>query len=73
MVDENEDVVNYALRRRPNVKLVSTGLVFGKEGFTKYVKLLTVSHQTQRRPLNKGPGWDNPRMAGTVNAASTRR
>ena len=36
MVDENEDVVNYALRRRPNVKLVDTGLEFGKEGFTKY-------------------------------------
>ena len=35
-VDENEDVVNYALQKRPNVKLVSTGLEFGKEGFTKF-------------------------------------
>ncbi|KAF9956498.1 rRNA (cytosine-C5-)-methyltransferase nop2 [Modicella reniformis] len=35
-VDENEDVVNYALRKRPNVKLVSTALDFGKEGFTRY-------------------------------------
>ncbi|CAG8597511.1 13001_t:CDS:10 [Acaulospora morrowiae] len=35
-VDENEEVVNYALKKRPNVKLVSTGLDFGQEGFTKY-------------------------------------
>lgn len=36
-VEENEQVVQYALNRRPNVKLVSTGLVFGKEGFTSYM------------------------------------
>lgn len=35
-VDENEAVVDYALRKRPNVKLVDTGLEFGKEGYTKY-------------------------------------
>lgn len=35
-VEENERVVQYALDRRPNVKLVSTGLNFGKEGFTKF-------------------------------------
>ncbi len=35
-VEENEDVVNYALRKRPNVKLVPTGLEFGKDGFASY-------------------------------------
>ncbi|EMG48713.1 NOP2 25S rRNA [Candida maltosa Xu316] len=35
-VDENESVVDYALRKRPNVKLVDTGLTIGKEGFTSY-------------------------------------
>ncbi|AEO66195.1 ba584803-908e-4f21-a6f0-e68552ca3ec7 [Thermothielavioides terrestris] len=36
-VEENEQVVAYALSRRPNVKLVETGLPFGKEGFTSYM------------------------------------
>jgi ribosomal RNA methyltransferase Nop2 len=36
-VEENEQVVNYALSRRPNVRLVDTGLTFGKEGFTSYM------------------------------------
>jgi len=36
-VEENEGVVAYALSRRPNVKLVPTGLTFGKEGFTNYM------------------------------------
>ncbi|KAF8522206.1 NOL1/NOP2/sun family RNA met [Hysterangium stoloniferum] len=35
-VDENEAVVDYALRKRPNVKLVDTGLEFGKEGYVSY-------------------------------------
>ncbi|KAJ8605052.1 hypothetical protein MRB53_041564 [Persea americana] len=35
-VEENEQVVQYALMKRPNVKLVETGLVFGREGFVNY-------------------------------------
>ncbi|KAI5800200.1 NOL1/NOP2/sun family-domain-containing protein [Peziza echinospora] len=35
-VDENEGVVQYALRMRPNVKLVETGLTFGREGFVSF-------------------------------------
>lgn len=35
-VEENEAVVDYALRKRPNVKLVESGLQIGKEGFTSY-------------------------------------
>lgn len=36
-MEENEAVVAYALKRRPNVRLVETGLPFGKEGFTSYM------------------------------------
>ncbi|KAG6335403.1 hypothetical protein ID866_3698 [Astraeus odoratus] len=35
-VDENEAVVDYALKKRPNVRLVDTRIGFGREGFTKY-------------------------------------
>ena len=35
-VEENESVVQYALSRRPNVKLVETGLTFGVEGFKAF-------------------------------------
>ncbi|QKX55499.1 uncharacterized protein TRUGW13939_02592 [Talaromyces rugulosus] len=37
-VEENEQVVQYVLRKRPNVKIVDTGLGgFGSEGFTSYM------------------------------------
>ena len=36
-IEENEQVVQYALSRRPNVKLVDTGISFGKEGFTSHM------------------------------------
>ncbi|KAI9924317.1 hypothetical protein ASPWEDRAFT_115282 [Aspergillus wentii DTO 134E9] len=37
-VEENEAVVQYILRKRPNVKIVDTGLGdFGSEGFTNYM------------------------------------
>ena len=35
-IEEDEAVVDYALRKRPNVKLVDAGLLIGKEGFTSY-------------------------------------
>jgi 25S rRNA (cytosine2870-C5)-methyltransferase len=37
-VEENEGVVQYALQKRPNVRIVDTGLgSFGSEGFKKYM------------------------------------
>ncbi|KAM0343718.1 hypothetical protein ACHAPU_008309 [Fusarium lateritium] len=36
-IEENEQVVQYALSRRPNVRLVESGLAFGKEGFTSFM------------------------------------
>ncbi|KUI73575.1 25S rRNA (cytosine(2870)-C(5))-methyltransferase [Cytospora mali] len=35
-VEENEQVVAYALAKRPNVKLVETSLPFGNDGFVSY-------------------------------------
>ena len=36
-VEENEQVVQYALSKRPNVMLVETGLTFGMDGFVNYM------------------------------------
>jgi len=36
MVEENEWVVDYAMMHRKNVQLISTGLDFGREGYTRY-------------------------------------
>lgn len=36
-VEENEQVVQYALSKRPNIKLVETGLTFGVDGFVNYM------------------------------------
>ena len=46
-VEENEQVVQYALNKRLNVKLVDTGLTFGKEGFVRYMG--KVFHPSMKR------------------------
>ncbi|KAG8526192.1 uncharacterized protein KY384_000185 [Bacidia gigantensis] len=35
-IEENEQVVQYALNKRPNIRLVETGLPFGVDGFVSY-------------------------------------
>ncbi|KAN0061514.1 rRNA (cytosine-C5-)-methyltransferase nop2 [Thecaphora frezii] len=36
LVEEDEEVVQYALKKRPNVKIVPTGVEFGRDGFVAY-------------------------------------
>lgn len=50
-VEENEQVVQYILRKRPNVRIVDTGLgTFGSEGFKSYMgkKFDDRMHMTRR-------------------------
>ncbi|WFD45327.1 25S rRNA (cytosine(2870)-C(5))-methyltransferase [Malassezia psittaci] len=35
-VEENEEVVEYALRKRPNVRIVPSGIEFGRDGFKAF-------------------------------------
>lgn len=35
-IEENEEIVQYALKKRPNVRLIDTDLEFGREGFTAF-------------------------------------
>lgn len=48
-VEENEQVVQYALLKRPNVRLVETGLTFGVEGFTNYMGKTFNGHMKMTR------------------------
>ncbi|THC92521.1 hypothetical protein EYZ11_008004 [Aspergillus tanneri] len=49
-VEENEAVVQYVLRKRPNVKIVDTGLgSFGSPGFSKYMG----KHFDSKMPLTR--------------------
>lgn len=36
LVEENEQVVQYALEKRKNVRIVPTGIDFGREGFRRF-------------------------------------
>ncbi|GAK63283.1 nucleolar RNA m(5)C methyltransferase; Nop2p [Moesziomyces antarcticus] len=47
MVEENEEVVQYALRKRSNVKIVDTGIKFGRDGFKAFGR----SKFDERMPL----------------------
>ena len=57
-VEENEQVVQYALNKRPNVRLVETGLTFGKEGFTKIGG--KVFHPSMKVRQPHSPPFSNP-------------
>ncbi|QDS69930.1 rRNA (cytosine-C5-)-methyltransferase nop2 [Venturia effusa] len=82
-VEENEQVVQYALSKRPNVKLVSTGLIFGKEGFTRHMgKIFHPSLNLTRRYYPHSYNVDGffvakfkktgPTRGGDVNAADIK-
>jgi 25S rRNA (cytosine2870-C5)-methyltransferase len=80
-VEENEQVVQYALSKRPNVRLVETGLTFGKEGFTAYMgKMFDAKMNMTRRYYPHAYNVDgffvakfkkvSPSPGGGVNSAS---